>query len=262
MIQLTGHTSKESAFVIPDFPLMFGICGTVRYWVEYKKGYGQRCIHQTLDYNGRGDGWSQPKGSLYAPIVVMYMQDDPKARNFGFVEHYSAHVSTMSDEELFMFASNCYLDQQQKNTILDEILKRKLEPTVRWVGLPNKPIQPTRNTNQQTTVPAPIPVLQTSMPAPQMSMFWPATADTPEIPLQAPIQPSTPVTTQSNGVTDAQYEMAKLYFEEHTEDGTFENLRANPHLAEERSNMRSIISRYEGNEEVQPLSIDDLKQGG
>jgi hypothetical protein len=48
---LAGHTSPDTAFVVDDYPYGFRLRTKIRYWIETKKGFGQRFCSQTLNPN-------------------------------------------------------------------------------------------------------------------------------------------------------------------------------------------------------------------
>lgn len=66
---LVGHTTPETGFVVEDYPYGFRLRTQIRYWIETKKGFGQRLCSQTLNpKNGR---WNKPKPGTYNVVAVM-----------------------------------------------------------------------------------------------------------------------------------------------------------------------------------------------
>ena len=66
---LTGHVNQESAFVVDDYPYGFRLRTSIRYWIETKKGHGQRFCSQTL--NPKTGKWNKPRAGTYHVIAVM-----------------------------------------------------------------------------------------------------------------------------------------------------------------------------------------------
>lgn len=90
--ELTGHDSPETAYTIDDYPYGFRLRTTIRYWIETKKGHGQRTMSQTRDPKRAGQPWNKPKGSIYSPVRVL-LRDTSN----GHVEHEA--LSSYDDEE-------------------------------------------------------------------------------------------------------------------------------------------------------------------
>lgn len=66
---LSGHTSEDTAFVVEDYPYGFRLRTQIRYWIETKKGHGQRFVSQTL--NPKTGKWNKPKAGTYGVLIVM-----------------------------------------------------------------------------------------------------------------------------------------------------------------------------------------------
>lgn len=66
---LAGHTSPDTAFVVDDYPYGFRLRTSIRYWIETKKGHGQRFVSQTL--NPKTGNWNKPKAGTYHVLAVM-----------------------------------------------------------------------------------------------------------------------------------------------------------------------------------------------
>ena len=69
MKTLSGHVSPETAKVVPDYPYGFRLRTQIRYWLETKRGHGQRFMSQTL--NPKTQKWNKPKTGIYSVILVM-----------------------------------------------------------------------------------------------------------------------------------------------------------------------------------------------
>jgi hypothetical protein len=89
---LAGHTSPDTAFVVDDFPYGFRLRTKIRYWIETKKGFGQRFCSQTL--NPKTGNWNKPKAGNYHVIAVM-------TRNpiNGYVDYETLQSGGWSKEE-------------------------------------------------------------------------------------------------------------------------------------------------------------------
>lgn len=72
-VTLQGHISPESAYVVNDYPYSFRLRCKIRYWIETKKGFGQRFCSQTL--NPKTGTWNKPKASTYEVIIIMILNE-------------------------------------------------------------------------------------------------------------------------------------------------------------------------------------------
>jgi len=82
MKELTGHTSPDTAYLVPDYPYGFTLRTEIRYWIETKKGHGQRTMSQTRNPKKPGQPWNKPKASTYNPVRVLVLNEEN-----GHVEH-------------------------------------------------------------------------------------------------------------------------------------------------------------------------------
>lgn len=89
--ELIGHTSPETAYVVSDYPYGFRLRTEIRYWIETKRGHGQRVMSQTRNPKKPGHPWNKPKGSTYTTIRALYL--DPAT---GHVEN--SGINGYSDE--------------------------------------------------------------------------------------------------------------------------------------------------------------------
>ena len=83
---LSGHISEETAYIVDDYPYGFRLRTQIRYWVETKKGKGQRFVSQTL--NPKTSRWNKPKASIYSTVVMMALDVN---------ENYHVKNVTMSE---------------------------------------------------------------------------------------------------------------------------------------------------------------------
>jgi len=62
---LKGHTSAESALIVDDYPYGFRLRCKIRYWLEYKDGFGFRFVSQTTNPKKSVETWNKPKARVY-----------------------------------------------------------------------------------------------------------------------------------------------------------------------------------------------------
>lgn len=91
MIKLIGHDSEENAYIVNDYPYGFRLRCKIKYWVETKKGQGQRFCSQTL--NPKTDKWNKPKKGTYHVILGMFINEE------GYVTHETLSSGGWSKEE-------------------------------------------------------------------------------------------------------------------------------------------------------------------
>jgi hypothetical protein len=83
---LLGHTSPETAFVVHDYPYGFGLWCKIRYWLEYKSGYGYRLVSQTTNPKLSAGRWNKPKTLTYCALAVM-VQRPANAKGFEAISY-------------------------------------------------------------------------------------------------------------------------------------------------------------------------------
>ena len=81
---ISGHTSEETAYIVDDYPYGFRLRTQIRYWVETKKGKGQRFVSQTL--NPKTSRWNKPKASIYSTVVMMALNEEDHVVNVTMSE--------------------------------------------------------------------------------------------------------------------------------------------------------------------------------
>lgn len=88
MTPLNGHTSLETAYLVPDYPYSFSLRCEIRYWLEKKESKGFRFCSQTKDpKNGR---WNTQKASKYCKLAgAMFLNKDNHVRWTGLSEFSS-----------------------------------------------------------------------------------------------------------------------------------------------------------------------------
>ena len=75
MKTLFGHDSPETAYVVDDYPYGFRLRCKIRYWLDYRKGYGFRFMSQTTNPKKSGEVWNKPKASTYSNLGVMLLDE-------------------------------------------------------------------------------------------------------------------------------------------------------------------------------------------
>lgn len=69
MKTLSGHISPETGYLVSDYPYGWQLRTQIRYWIETKKGFGQRFMSQTL--SPKTGKWNKPKAGTYSVLAVM-----------------------------------------------------------------------------------------------------------------------------------------------------------------------------------------------
>lgn len=76
---LAGHTSFETAYIVPDYPYGFRLRCKIAYWIETNK-HGSRFWSRTTNPKKVGPGgadiWNKPKASTYSPVLVMGLDEN------------------------------------------------------------------------------------------------------------------------------------------------------------------------------------------
>ena len=73
---LQGFDSEEKAYLVNDYPYGFRLRTQIRYWIETKKGFGQRFCSQTRNpkFPG-GEIWNKPKNGIYHTVIGMGLDE-------------------------------------------------------------------------------------------------------------------------------------------------------------------------------------------
>ena len=104
------HVSPETAYVVDDYPYGFRLRTSIRYWVETKKGRGQRFVSQTL--NPKTGDWNKPKSSTYYTAVVIGLDEK------NHVTLAALHPADLYDEVKVKAFTDAYeLDERTKKEI-------------------------------------------------------------------------------------------------------------------------------------------------
>jgi hypothetical protein len=77
MKRLLGHETRETAYVVDDYPYGFRLRCKIRYWIEHRKGFGFRFCSQTTNPKKSGEVWNKEKCGTYSDgIHLMYLDDE------------------------------------------------------------------------------------------------------------------------------------------------------------------------------------------
>ena len=127
--ELVGHISPETAYMVSDYPYGFRLRTEIRYWVETKKGHGQRVMSQTRNPKRAGLPWNKPKAGIYSAIQALYL--DPAT---GHVEN-SGITGYANEDELRAwterFPLTCAEERNQK-AIEILIARARVNARVTW----------------------------------------------------------------------------------------------------------------------------------
>ena len=85
---LSGHTSPETAYIVADYPYGFRLRCSIRYWIETKKGHGQRVVSQTTNPKRPGIVWNKPKAGTYAAVQALYLDTAGHVHPWGLTSYY------------------------------------------------------------------------------------------------------------------------------------------------------------------------------
>lgn len=81
---LDGHISQETAYVVTDYPWGFKLRCQKRFWIETKKGRGQRVVSQTTNPKKTNEfdvSASKPKYGIYSDIVILFLDENGHVHN-------------------------------------------------------------------------------------------------------------------------------------------------------------------------------------
>ena len=79
---LRGHTSKETAFLVEDYPAGYSRRISIRFWLETKVIYGDRLVSLTI--NPLTHKENNPKRRPYSPFKVMYLDEKGHVKDWTF----------------------------------------------------------------------------------------------------------------------------------------------------------------------------------
>ena len=127
---LYNHTSEETAYVVKDYPWGFRMRTEQRAWIESNKN-GDRFIVQTKD--PRNGKWCAPKKSTYAPLKVLYLDEQGHLQYF-FLKHSADEKTILEFYEQHKENLNPFqLAQIKKFLAYEKVMKHV---TVEFVPVP------------------------------------------------------------------------------------------------------------------------------
>jgi len=114
--ELTGHVSPDTAYVVADYPYGFRLRCQIRYWIETKRGKGQRVVSQTSNPKVPGLVWNTPKASTYSDLRVLVL--DPTNGHVG----NAALSSYATEADIRAFAEQYPLTAAANRKTLDVLI--------------------------------------------------------------------------------------------------------------------------------------------
>lgn len=128
IMPLRGHVSPETAYVVEDYPYGFKLRCRIRYWIETKKGHGQRLVTQTTDPRKAYTKWNAPKPSTYTALRVLYLNPENNHTESAGLGLYADETEIRSFAERY---AGCLTDQDQ-HTIEILIARARANARVTW----------------------------------------------------------------------------------------------------------------------------------
>jgi hypothetical protein len=91
---LKDHTTKETAYIVDDYPYGFRLRCKIRYWLEHHPMRGSRLCSQTTNPKRVSEYWNTPKCSTFAYLAgCMYLNKDDHVTWTGLNEYSTAQES-------------------------------------------------------------------------------------------------------------------------------------------------------------------------
>lgn len=142
--QIVGAT-KEAPLEIEGYPYGF-LTTKKRYWIEYKKGYGQKLVTQTQD--PKSLRWNKPKASTYSSgIVLIGYETQPDGREFVIRRDIDGYDIT--EEELLDVPNRFVLDGIQKKILNALIIDKRASKYIKWEIKPYDPNTPSQTIEEK-----------------------------------------------------------------------------------------------------------------
>lgn len=86
---LSGHTTRESAYVVEDYPYGFRLRCKIRYWLEYVPRRGFRLWSQTTNPKKFGEVWNKAKASTFQRFAgAMFLDEQGHVKWCGLNEYH------------------------------------------------------------------------------------------------------------------------------------------------------------------------------
>jgi hypothetical protein len=121
---LKGHTSKETAYVVNDYPYGFRLRCKIRYWLEFNQKRGVRFVSQTTNPKKAGEVWNKEKASTYCYISGAMFLDEENHVTWNGLSEYGDLKEAMEFKEKYFDG----VPEEGKQRLLDWIeTKRRYE---------------------------------------------------------------------------------------------------------------------------------------
>ena len=85
--ELPGRVSPETAYLVNDYPYGFCLRCSIRYWLEFKPGFGFRFVSQTTNPKRPGAPWNKPHAGTYSRAAALYLDGEGHVHCAGLSEY-------------------------------------------------------------------------------------------------------------------------------------------------------------------------------
>lgn len=111
---LRGYTTQATAYEVKDYPYGFRLRTSIFYWIESKKGNGDRFCSYTINpKTGRANA---PKCGTYSVFQYMFINDKGHVENAG-IDSYDIEYFRMRFYFIVDKFGEIYMSQEQKDNI-------------------------------------------------------------------------------------------------------------------------------------------------
>lgn len=111
---LRGYTTQATAYEVKDYPYGFRLRTSIFYWIESKKGNGDRFCSYTI--NPKTGRPNKPKCGTYSVFQYMFINDKGHVENGG-IDSYDIEYFKMRFYFIVDKFGEIYLSQEQKDNI-------------------------------------------------------------------------------------------------------------------------------------------------
>ena len=113
-IYLQGHTCKENAYEVKDYPWGFRQRTSIFYWIETKPGKGDRFCSYTI--NPKTGSPCAPKCSTYSTFMYMYLDENNHVKH-GIIDAYDREQFEARFEFIMNKLDVLYITDAQRQNI-------------------------------------------------------------------------------------------------------------------------------------------------
>ena len=113
--ELPGRVSPETAYLVNDYPYGFCLRCSIRYWLEFKPGFGFRFVSQTTNPKRPGAYWNKPHAGTYSLAAALYLDSEGHVRCAGLSEYSNGREL---DAFIRLFPGCIAADPNLKNAVL------------------------------------------------------------------------------------------------------------------------------------------------